>query len=111
MQIFYHKLGEPVTIFLEITNSSGERKDPLSTPIVAKIIFPDLTAAVSYPQRMVKLDTGIYTHKFVLPTDYKLFGSYLIDVLYNDPDTTAARNKLYQVVVNPQQVTYSISAV
>jgi hypothetical protein len=99
--------GQTATIFLEVTDGySNVRVDSVSMPIISRILLPDLSLRDGYAQEMTRIDTGLYTFKFTLPTGAASIGSYLVDVLYRSPFTAGgnAGNDIsyaaYQVIVN-----------
>lgn len=98
-QVLYHNPGQSVTLVLETHDSDGYRADGYLFPVVDRIIFPTLTLADDYPQSMIQLDTGLYYYKFTLPTGADSFGTYIIDVTYDDPSTENTTTIAYQVVV------------
>lgn len=99
----YYFPGQKATVFLETLNGSGVRADgytvPDGYPLITRIIFPDLTLAVNFPQNMTKLDTGLYMFQFTLPTGAASVGSYAVDGYYNVPGTGNYLNKLWQIIV------------
>lgn len=97
-QILQYSPGQVVTIILETFNSDGYRQDSISLPIVNRVILPAFTLAASYPQSMIKLDTGLYYYKFTLPTGAVSIGSYIVDVVYADPITSIIKETAYQIV-------------
>lgn len=98
-QVFYYSPGQFVTIVLETFNATGSREDSSSLPLVTRVILPSLTLAANYPQEMIKLDTGLYYYKFILPTGATSIGTYIVDVSYIDPVSSEIKNVAYQVVV------------
>lgn len=99
MQTLSYFPGQEVTIFLDIQDGYHVRTDLTSLPIVTRVIFPAMTLAANYPQLMIKLDTGLFYHKFVLPTGATAVGSYLVDISYINPFTSQTSSQSYQVVV------------
>lgn len=100
----YYFPGQKATIFLE-TKDGYQRSDSVlpfngnATPVVTRVIFPDLSLALGFPQSMVKLDTGLYFFQFTLPLGGSSIGSYLIDVTFNVPGTNYFDTKVYQFIV------------
>lgn len=102
MQTLSYSPGQVATIFLEITDGySNVRQDSLTTPLVMRIFKPDLTYMDGYIQEMDRIDVGLYTFKFTLPSGAAAVGSYLVDVAYTDPDGFNS-NVAYQILVNSQ---------
>lgn len=106
--VLYHSPGQKASIFLETLDSTGVRADGY-VPVVTRVIFPDLSLAADFPQEMVKLDTGLYFFQFTLPYNGGSIGSYLVDILYNKPNTSNYFNALYQIVVSAPFGNYSLS--
>lgn len=98
-QVFYHSPGQSVTIVLETLAVTGSREDSPALPTVNRIILPSLTLAASYPQSMIKIDTGLYYYKFILPSGSTAVGTYIVDISYVDPALSTLKNVAYQVVV------------
>lgn len=107
--VLYHSPGQKASIFLETLDQAGLRADGY-IPVVTRVIFPDLSLAADFPQDMVKLDIGLYFFQFTLPLNGASIGSYLVDVLYNQPGTEDYYNKLYQIVVNAPFGNYSVTS-
>jgi hypothetical protein len=109
--ILYYSPGQKATIFLETLDGYGQRADgytaPDGYPFVSKITFPDLSLAPNFPKDMTKLSTGLYYFQFTLPTTASAIGSYLIDVTYNQPNTSNNFKILYQLVVTAPFGTYT----
>lgn len=98
-QVFYHSPGQSVTVVLETLSVTGSREDSPSLPTVDRIILPSLTLAANYPQSMIRIDTGLYYYKFILPSGSSAIGTYIIDVSYVDPAISVLKSVAYQVVV------------
>lgn len=109
MQTLYFSPGEKVTIFLDTFDNSGVRADGYYTPVVTRIVFPDLSLATGFPADMTKLDTGVYYFKFTLPTNATSVGSYLVDVTYWDPTGAEERQKLYHIIVTAPFGNFSVT--
>ena len=107
--VLYHSPGQKASIFLETLDVAGVRADGY-TPVITRVIFPDLSLAEDFPQDMVKLDIGLYFFQFTLPLNGASIGSYLVDILYNKPGTTDYYNSMYQIVVNAPFGNYSVTS-
>jgi len=111
-QLYYFP-GQKATIFLETLDSNLQRADGYlpydgyMTPVITRVVFPDLSLAAGFPQSMVKLDTGLYYFQFTLPVGATAVGSYLVDVTYNGPGTSNFYTKIYQLIVNAPFGNYS----
>lgn len=108
--------GQTATIFLEVTDGySNVRVDSTTTPVVNRIFMPDLTLMDGYVQDMTRIDTGLYTFQFVLPTGASAVGSYLVDVIYNSPFTAGGNSgddinyAAYQIIVNAPFGNYGLT--
>lgn len=107
MTVLYHSPGQQVMVVLETKDDFGVRADPTTLPSIVKIVFPSLTNADSYPKDMVRLETGIYYHKFTLPTGAAAVGSYLVDISYLHPTSSITQQQIIQVVVSSPFGNYS----
>lgn len=113
LEILYYFPGQTATIFLETLDGYGQRADGYFdgyivpdgyvdgyiAPIITRLIFPDLTLAAGYPTNMVKLDVGLYYYQFILPVGAIAVGSYLVDVIYQNPSTPYMNTAPYQIIV------------
>ena len=90
-------------------SATGGRANSLTTPIVSRIILPDLTLAVGYPKNMIKIDTGLYYFSFVLPVGAISVGSYLVDMSYTNPVNEVITNTACQIVVNAPYGNWSMT--
>lgn len=96
----YHNPGQIVTVVFETLNAAGIRSDGYSfIPSVTRVIFPNLSLAMGYPQNMTRLDVGLFNFKFTLPGQASSVGSYIVDINYQNPDTGQPKQTFVQVVV------------
>lgn len=121
--------GQQVTIVLDTlviaSNNDGYRHDGYSAafghadgysfidgyynlPIVQRIFFPSLSLAQGYPQKMARLDNGLYYFQFTLPTGAAALGSYIVDISYISARTTNISQTTYQVIVTAPFGMYSV---
>lgn len=108
LNVLHYFPGQKATIFMETLNpTTFARQDGYNLmdgydgyPVITRVIFPDLSLALGFPQHMVKLDNGLYFFQFTLPFTASSVGSYLVDGYYNQPVTGTALTFLYQIVVN-----------
>jgi hypothetical protein len=107
MDILLYTPGQQVTIYLEVLDSNGVRTDSYTQPAVDRVILPTFTTSLGYPQNMIKLDTGLYYHQFVLPSGATAIGSYLVDVSFTNPINSQLNSKLYQIIVTAPFGIYS----
>ena len=108
--------GQTATIFLEVTDGySNVRIDSVTTPVISRILLPDLSLRDGYAQYMTRIDVGLYTFQFTLPTGAAAVGSYLVDVIYRSPFTSGGDSgndisyAAYQVIVNSPFGNYGIT--
>ena len=105
MQFLSYFPGQEVTIFLESFDSDGYRADGYQLPdgyilpSIDRIILPSLALNSGYPVKMIRLDTGLFYYKFILPKTASAVGSYLVDVSYYDPANTFTKQQIYQIIV------------
>lgn len=110
--IYYYSPGSQATIFFETLDAAGARSDGYGViPSITRILFPDLTIAVGFPQNMTKIDTGLFRYVFTLPTGSSGVGSYLVDISYQDPADFYIKSTFRQIVVTSPAGAYSISTV
>lgn len=110
-QILYYNPGQQVTIVLETLDLNGARADGYIAPIVERIILPGLTLASGYPQPMNRIDVGLYYFQFILPFGAISIGSYIVDVLYENPAIGMMTSMAYQVVVNAVTGNFGLSSI
>lgn len=97
--------GQQVTIVQQVLNSDGYRADgysfsgPDGAPVIARIILPGSTLTAGYPITMVKLDTGLYSHSFILPKGATAVGTYIVDIYWYHPTTFALQQDIVQLNV------------
>jgi hypothetical protein len=116
--VLSHMPGQTVTIVQQVFNADGYRADgydfsgsgPLGAPVIARIIFPGFTLALGYPVAMTKLDTGLYSFSFVLPTGAVSVGLYVVDIYWYHPTTLALQQDVVQILVTAPFGQYSITA-
>jgi len=102
--------GQKATIFLETLDPMTKlRADSPTIPVINRVIFPDLSLALDFPQNMVKLDVGLYYFQFTVPFNAQSVGSYLVDGEYTQPVTNAVLTFMYQIVVNAPYGQYGIA--
>lgn len=84
LNVLQYTPGSQVTVILEILDSSGVREDGYTAPMVEKVILPDLSESTLYPLEMIRISTGLYYHKFSLPTGASAVGTYIVDLSWTD---------------------------
>lgn len=117
--ILTYSPGQVVTVYLETRDTDGYLADGYydgyaidgyTSPIVKKIILPDMTSLSGYPHVMTKIETGTYYYQFTLPTGATAVGSYLVEIAYREPDTDLIKFSFYQVQVNAPFGLYSATS-
>lgn len=102
--------GHAVTVVLQVLNTDGYRTDGYTTPTVESIVLPDLTLSSLYPANMIKISTGLYSHKFNLPKGSSAIGSYIVSLKWK-VSATATKEDVVQVICLPSSGTFSVSPV
>lgn len=113
----YYSPGQQATIVFQVLNSLGERSDAFDgyygdgyAPQITRIIFPNLSLAAGYPQTMTRLDVGLFIASFTLPTNAASVGTYIVDILYYDPDNpNQYENTFVQIISSAPFGQYSAS--
>lgn len=108
LTVLQHAPGQKATFYLETLDEFGVRADGY-TPMVTRVILPDLSVAEDFPQLMQQLDVGLYYFQYTIPTGATAVGSYLVDVLYNKPGSLDYFNAIYQIVVSAPFGLYSVT--
>lgn len=107
--VLHHTPGAQVSIILEILNdTTGVREDGYSTPKVQNIILPDLSESTLYPLDMVRISTGLYYHRFTLPTGAAGIGSYIVDLSWRDAANNPKQGFI-QVICSSTAGSFSVS--
>jgi len=106
MQTLSYSPGQLVTVFVQTVDGYGVRQDGY-VPIITRILYPDLSIPSNFPKNMNRIDVGLYYFQFQLPTGAAAVGSYLVDIVYQDPTTLANRNCIIQVLVSAPYGIYS----
>jgi hypothetical protein len=110
--------GQQATIVFEVLNYLGERSDgydgysgnPGYPPSITRIIFPNLSLAAGYPQAMTRLDVGLFIASFTLPINANAVGTYIVDILYYNPDVPNQYEQTFiQIVCTAPFGNYSVS--
>lgn len=106
--------GQTVTIVQQVLNSDGYRADGYSPygfgdPVIARIVYPDLSLAVGYPAAMNKLDVGLFYYSFILPTGAAAVGTYIVDLYWYHPTTLQLQQDTVLVVVTAPFGIYSVT--
>jgi hypothetical protein len=109
--ILSYSPGQQATIVFETLDGYNQRADGYMVPSIARIIFPNLYLAAGYPQNMARIDVGLYAFQFTIPTEASAVGSYIVDILYYDPDTGEPGSTFFQVIVSAPFGQYSISTI
>lgn len=110
--------GQTVTIVQQVLNLDGYRADGYSfsgsgfagAPVIARVIYPNFMLAPSFPVSMTKLDTGLYSHSFTLPSGAAAVGLYIVDIYWYHPNTLSLQQDIVQINVTAPFGLYSITA-
>jgi hypothetical protein len=113
--VLSHQPGQTATIVQQILNLDGYRADGYSfsgigAPIIARIIYPNFMLAPNFPLIMTKLDTGLYSHSFTLPSGAAAVGLYIVDIYWYHPNTLSLQQEIVQINVTAPFGLYSITA-
>ncbi len=109
--------GQNVTLFQQILDSAGSRQDgyivpgssgPDGEPVIARIILPGFTLATGYPAVMHRLDVGLYTFTFTLPSGAAAVGTYAVDIYWYNPTTFALQQEIILINVTAPFGLYSV---
>lgn len=106
--------GQTVTIVQQTVNSDGYRADGYSPygngdPVIARIIYPNLTSATGYPIAMNKIDTGLFYYSFTLPSGAAAVGTYIVDLYWYHPTTGQLQQDVVLVLVTAPFGLYSVT--
>ena len=99
MQVLQYSPGQLATIFLETLDEDGVRADGYTLPVISRIITPTLALDPAFPQSMIRMDVGLYYFQYLLAKNATGVGSYLVDIILDDPVTHILRNATVQIVV------------
>lgn len=109
--------GQTVTIIHQVLNTDGYRQDgyivpgnsgPQGEPVITRVILPGLTLANGFPVAMIKLDTGLYSYSFTLPTGAISVGIYTVDIYWYNPSTFALQQDFVLINVTAPFGMYSL---
>ena len=92
----YYTPGQTVTFYQEVLNVNKQLVDDGYTPVVTRIVDPTLSLLAGYPQNMTRVNTGTYVFQFIAPST---IGTYLVDIVYRNPDTNLLVNDFRQIIV------------
>ena len=107
--------GQTVTLVHQVFNADGYRADgynfinsgPLGAPVIARVIHPGLTLSSGFPIAMNRIDTGLYTYSFTLPTGAAAVGTYIVDIYWYHPTTTNLQQDMILINVTAPFGLYS----
>lgn len=106
--ILQYTPGSVVTVVLQTLNDLGIREDGYSTPVIERVILPDLSESSLYPLDMIRIDVGFFYHRFTIPSNAISVGSYLVDISWtnaaNDP-----KQDIVQIICSPTSGNFSVS--
>ena len=120
MLILSYSPGQTVTLFLETKNSdgyfadgyygNGYSIDGYESPVIQRLIKPDMTLDGYYPQPMAKFDIGLYYYSFTLPIGAAAVGNYYINAAYRNPDSDLLQFESYLISVKAPFGLYSATS-
>ena len=120
MIILSYSPGQTVNLFLETKDSDGYYTDGYygdgytidgyASPVIQRVIKPNMTLDGYYPYPMNKFSTGLYYYNLVLPTGAAAVGSYFVDIAYRHPDTYLLQFQAYQIIVSAPFGLYSMTS-
>lgn len=103
--------GSLVTVLLQTLNANGAREDGYSIPSVVRVISPDLTESSLYPLDMIRIDTGLFYHRFFLPVGAAALGTYIVDLSYTNLAGDKTIRDYVQVLCTAASGQFSVSPV
>jgi hypothetical protein len=119
MIILSYSPGQTATLFLETKDDDGYYFDgyydgyPIdgySSPVIQRVIKPDMTLDGYYPYPMTKFSTGLYYFNITLPIGASAIGSYFVDIAYRQPNTNLLQFQSYQILVKAPFGLYSVTS-
>lgn len=109
--ILSYQPGQTVTFYKEVKNANGQRTDDGYVPVVTRVVYPGFVTATGYPQSMSRLDVGLYFFQLVIPQGASAVGTYLVDIVYLDPNSLLLVNDSRQIIVTAPYGNYSASTI
>lgn len=97
-KIIYASPKQTLVLFFEVFNSNQERVAAPTLPIILNVYDPQFELITGYPQNMESVDEGLYSFSFTLPTGPSAVGSYIINIIWEDPDSSLQKQTHYQIV-------------
>lgn len=121
-KVVYAHPGQNIILYFDLVDSTGVRTDSPTEPSITSIynnnldliikvsvlnndddmiIFNDLNEILvltDYPVAMKHIDTGLYSFNIRLPKGPNAVGSYIISIIWTDPDTAKLRTDHYQII-------------
>jgi hypothetical protein len=94
----YANPGQTVRLAVQTVDGYGTRQDGY-VPEVNSVYFPDLSKAAGYPLDMTRLETGLYIHGLVLPSDSTALGTFVVSVFFREPGSNDPRWELFTIQV------------
>lgn len=107
-EVLQYAPGSQVTVLLQTLNAAGVREDGYSVPVVHSVILPDLSVSLLYPLNMIKISTGLYYHKFTLPSGAAAIGTYIVDLSWTTAGN-APKQDFVQIICMSSGGQFSVS--
>jgi len=96
--IIYATPKQILTLFFEVFNSNQERTDAPTDPLILSIYNPNFDLLDGYPVAMTNIDVGLYSFTFTVPPGPSAIGTYVINIIWEDPDTLNQKQTYYQII-------------
>lgn len=96
--IIYAAPKQILTLFFEVLDSNQERTDSPSDPLILSIYNPNFDLLDGYPAAMTNIDVGLYSFTITLPTGPTAVGTYIVNIIWEDPDTLNQKQTHYQII-------------
>ena len=97
-EIIYAYPKQTINLVFEVLNSSQERTDAPSLPIILNVYKPDLTLFTGYPLVMTNIDIGLYSFNIILPMGPAAIGTYIANIIWTDPSSLKQKQTYYQII-------------
>lgn len=96
--IIYATPKQVLTLFFEVFNSTQQRADSPSDPLITSIYNPNFDLLDGYPAAMTNINVGLYSFTMTMPTGPTAVGTYIISIIWKDPDTSDQKQTHYQII-------------
>lgn len=96
--VAYASPAQTITLIFEVLNSDGYRVNSPTIPSIAKVFDPSLAIMSEYPKDMDQIDEGLYSFSFTMPIGSESLGTFIIDLIWTNPDTDLINQTFYQII-------------